>query len=68
MEILVDQDELKKIEAKHGALKRIGKEKLKWLLPPEWSETTLDGAVVEVPDDKAPEIFENFRVKLLRKR
>lgn len=68
MEILVDPEELKRIEAKHGPLKRVGKEKLKWLLPPEWSEKTFDGIVVEVPGEKAPEIFEKFKVKLLRKR
>jgi hypothetical protein len=68
VEILVDADELKKIEAEHGPLKRVGKDKLKWLLPPEWSEKTFDGVVVEVPDEKAPAVFEKFRVKLLRKR
>ncbi len=67
MRVLVDGEELKKIEQKLGPLKQAGREKLKWLLPPEWSEKQFEGVVVEVPDSKAPEIFKNFRVKALRR-
>jgi len=68
LEILVDAEELRKIEAEYGPLRRVGKEKLKWLIPPEWSEKSFDGVLVEIPAEKAQEIFEKFRVKLLRKR
>jgi len=68
MEALVDPDELKKIESEYGQLKRVGSEKVKWLLPPEWNEKQFDGIFIEVPDTKAPEIFEKFKVKALRKR
>ncbi|MBR9689565.1 MAG: hypothetical protein GOV01_01550 [Candidatus Altiarchaeota archaeon] len=68
MEILVDEAELKKIELKFGQLKRVGKDKLKWLIPPEWAEKTLEGIVVEVPTDMAAQIFEKFKVKTLRKK
>jgi hypothetical protein len=67
VEILVDKEELKKIEAIHGSLRRVGGDKLKWLVPPEWAEKTFEGVVVEVPAGKAPEIFEKYKVKLLRK-
>lgn len=68
MEALVDPDELKKIESKYGKLKQVGSEKVKWLLPPEWNEKQFDGVFVEIPDNKALEIFEKFKVKALRKR
>ncbi len=73
MFILVDLDELKKIEAKYGVLKKVKtpakleKEKVKWLLPPKWNEKTYEAALVEVPDNKAQEIFEKFKVKAIRK-
>lgn len=66
--MLVDEGELEKIEAKHGRLPRTGKDKLKWLIPPDWRQETFDAVIVEIPESKAEEIFKEFRVKLLRKK
>lgn len=68
VKVLVNEEELRKIEKEHGRLKRVGKGEVKWLLPPDWSETTFDGVFVELPDDLAPRVFRKFKVKALRKR
>jgi len=66
--MLVDEGELKKIESKYGRLPRVGKDNVKWLLPPDWKQKQMDAVIVEIPDAKAKEIFEKYRVKLLRKK
>jgi hypothetical protein len=68
MQMKVDNDELKKIEEKHGALKRVKKDKVKWLVPPNWTEKTFEASVVEAPENEALEIFEKFKVKAIRKK
>lgn len=66
--MLVDEGELKKIESDYGRLPRVGKDKVKWLLPPDWKQKQMDAVIVEIPDAKSEEIFEKYRVKLLRKK
>ena len=66
--MLVDEGELKKIEAKYGRLPRVGKDNIKWLLPPDWKQTQMEAVIVEIPDAKAEEIFGKYKVKLLRKK
>lgn len=68
MDILVDQEELKKIEKEFGPLKKLEAEKIKWLISPDWNEKQFDGVFVEVKDEDAPKIFEKYNVKTLRKR
>ncbi len=69
MELLVDIEELKKIESEMGIkLKRLRKGKVKWLEKPDWKEKSYDALVVEAPDDVAYEIFEKYRVKLMSKK
>ena len=68
MIIQVDLEELKKIEQKYGQLKKIDKSKVKWLSSPKWNEKTFDAVLVEVSDNVAPEIFEKFKVKAIRKK
>jgi hypothetical protein len=41
---------------------------VKWLIPPNWAEKTLEASVVEVPENLALEIFEKFKVKAIRKK
>ena len=68
MKILVDIEELKKIEKAEGIkLKRLEKGEIKWRVPPDWDEQKLDSLLVEIPDDAAPGIFEKYKVKFLRK-
>ncbi|HDR53159.1 MAG TPA: hypothetical protein ENN60_00575 [archaeon] len=68
MLILVDIEELKKLETETGLkLKRLEKADLKWRMPPDWEEKKFDALVVEVPEDVAPDIFEKYRVRHLRK-
>jgi len=68
VKILVAIEELKKIEAETGLkLKRLEKSSIKWRAPPDWDEEKFDALLVEIPDDRAPEIFEKYKVKLLRK-
>lgn len=68
MKILVDIEELKKIEQKEGIkLKRLEKGEIKWRVPPDWDEEKLDSLLVEVPDNIAPQIFEKYKAKFLRK-
>ena len=68
MFILVDLEELKKIEAKYGVLKKVKHERVKWLLPPNWGEKTFEATLIEVPENIAQKIFENFKVKAIRKK
>jgi hypothetical protein len=68
VKVLVDTEELKKIEAELGQLKRVGKQELKWLVPPEWAETAFEGVLVELPEDRAAAVFRDFKVKTLRKK
>jgi hypothetical protein len=66
--ILVDIEELKKIEQQEKVkLKRLKKSEVKWLVPPDWDQQKLDALVVEVPDGMAPQVFEKYKVKFLRK-
>ncbi|MBR9680916.1 MAG: hypothetical protein GOU98_03780 [Candidatus Altiarchaeota archaeon] len=68
MDILVDTEELTKIEKEFGVLKKLEAEKIKWLLPPDWNEKQFSGVYVEVSDELAPKIFEKYNVKTLRKK
>lgn len=68
MKILVDFEELKKIEEKEGIkLKRLKKSEVSWRVPPDWDQEKSDALIVEVPDASAPAIFEKYKVKFLRK-
>lgn len=68
MQILIDIDELKKLESETGLkLKRLEKSTLKWRQPPDWDDIKFDAMMVEVPEDAVPDIFAKYRIKLLRK-
>ena len=66
MELIVDIEELKKIEEEMGIkLKRVRKEKVKWLEKPDWREKSYDALAVLADDELAYRIFEKYRVKAI---
>ncbi len=69
LQLVVEPGELKRIEGELGVkLKRVGTEEIKWRNPPNWEEKSIKAIVVEAPEELAYEIFEKYKVKVLRRQ